>query len=1127
MKKLFGQNRKPYDEDVNMEEWDYGEDEYAQEEIYEGDESEMGEYYADEEGYESYEGDETYEDEEFYEGEEVYEDGEAYEDEDVYEDGVVYEDEVVYADEEFAEGESYEGEEVYADEEVYEDGEAYEEEVYEDEVYEEEYYEAQEYEDDALEYEDEAAYEDDIDGVGFFGRIGQSIMNMSIIDKIVTTTGVVVLILALVTGGIYVSANMADRQVSSFGSVGTQLSGLTMIGEEGLFAVADAIEAQIKEANAAEDDDKKDYNENDYSKDVNVVMNMTSIQNDLKVKFVNKRTNKLIGNIPFSVEVTTPKGKTEVWTDDDMDGIIYKKGIDAGGYTILMSALEGEKYEKYNLPESGKKVEVKKEIEYEKVDVADEIKTESEINAKVEDTAQKETVVESELKDTVTWVESTKSTTYVAVAKKDIKDPSVASIGTKFYRLAGEMSISGGGEMAPGSTLQLSASKASDYADWTVSDESWKSDVASVTVDSKGLVTASADITEAKNVTITYTCTLTKPVQEQPGEGTEGGETGEGGTEDNVSGGDGAAGGTGGSTPETTPETTPESKPETKPESVNVTVTHQITVTPVILVKELTVAPATLVLDLSKGVSVGELTATVVTSQDSVSKDVTWSSSNEKVATVKVENGKAVVTAVSAGTATITATSVADSKVAGTCEVTVSGAAMTALQLDKTSASIPRTGTVQLKAITTPEGCPVTWSSDKTEVATVDDKGLVTGLKEGTATITAKGVDATGKELSAKCTVTVTQIITLDKTTLTVIVGGESTINATFTDGGKGELKAYSADTSVVQVEVKDNKTVVFKGIAPKNSVGVTIVYTTTAGEHINTDIAVSVVSNTNKLVDSQGQQLYVLGSDGKYVAAVASDYYKYDTFYVQTTRYTGWQTIGGEVMYFDVNGKYVTGEQVIQGAKYNFASDGTLITGAGTMGIDVSKWNGTIDWNAVKNSGVSYVIIRCGYRGSSSGALVEDPKFKNNIKGATAAGLKVGVYFFTQAVDEIEAIEEASMVLELIEDYKISYPVFLDVEASGGRGDKIDAETRTAVIKAFCETIEDSKYTAGVYANKTWLEKKMDASELTKYKIWLAQYAAQPTYSETKIDLWQYKETGKVSGISGNVDLNLSYLGY
>ena len=146
--------------------------------------------------------------------------------------------------------------------------------------------------------------------------------------------------------------------------------------------------------------------------------------------------------------------------------------------------------------------------------------------------------------------------------------------------------------------------------------------------------------------------------------------------------------------------------------------------------------------------------------------------------------------------------------------------------------------------------------------------------------------------------------------------------------------------------------------------------------------------------------------------------------------------------------------------------------------------------------------------------------------KVETAAGLKVGVYFFTQAVDEVEAVQEASMVLDRISGYKISYPVFLDVEGSGGRGDAIDSATRTAVCKAFCNTIKNAGYTPGVYANKTWLTSKMDAGALSGYKIWLAQYAKTPTYTG-RYDLWQYRSDGKVSGISGKVDLNISYLGY
>ncbi len=216
--------------------------------------------------------------------------------------------------------------------------------------------------------------------------------------------------------------------------------------------------------------------------------------------------------------------------------------------------------------------------------------------------------------------------------------------------------------------------------------------------------------------------------------------------------------------------------------------------------------------------------------------------------------------------------------------------------------------------------------------------------------------------------------------------------------------------------------------------------------------------------------------------------------------------------------------EQVIQGARYTFAGDGSLVTGEGAIGIDVSKWNQTIDWTAVKNSGISYVIIRCGYRGSSAGKLIEDPKFEANIKGALAAGMKVGIYFYSQAVNEIEAVEEASMVLEQIRNYHISYPVFIDIEKSGGRGDKIDVETRTAVCKAFCQTIQNAGYTAGIYSNKLWMEQKVNMAQLNDYKVWLAQYAASPTYSG-KYDIWQYKSNGSVSGISGNVDLNISYL--
>ena len=305
-----------------------------------------------------------------------------------------------------------------------------------------------------------------------------------------------------------------------------------------------------------------------------------------------------------------------------------------------------------------------------------------------------------------------------------------------------------------------------------------------------------------------------------------------------------------------------------------------------------------------------------------------------------------------------------------------------------------------------------------------------------------------------------------------------------------------------------------------------------------NVESGISTVKVTEKktnrgdtktlLKDKNGNQLYCKDGD-TYREATTADYYTKDKFYRKKAnveyRYTGWQTIDGKRFFYDKNGTAVTGEQVIQGVKYTFNGDGSLNTGT-VMGIDISKHNGNIDWNAVKNSGVQYVILRCGYRGSASGVLVEDQKFKSNIQGATAAGLKVGIYFFSQAVNEVEAVEEASMTLSLIKNYRITYPVYIDVESANGRADGIPKAARTSVINAFCQTIRNSGYTPGLYANKNWLTEKINTGALGGCKIWLAQYVAAPTYAG-RYEMWQYSSRGSIAGIKGNVDLNVSYMGY
>ena len=218
--------------------------------------------------------------------------------------------------------------------------------------------------------------------------------------------------------------------------------------------------------------------------------------------------------------------------------------------------------------------------------------------------------------------------------------------------------------------------------------------------------------------------------------------------------------------------------------------------------------------------------------------------------------------------------------------------------------------------------------------------------------------------------------------------------------------------------------------------------------------------------------------------------------------------------------------EQKIRKQGENEPTELRKITDA-KLGIDVSRWNEEINWEKVKEAGIQYAILRVGYRGSVTGALVEDWYFKQNIEGATKAGMPVGLYFFTQAVNEVEAVEEASMVLALCKEYDIKYPIFIDTEGAGGdgRADKLTPDQRTAVCQAFCQTIRNAGYEAGIYASKNWFNNNLKTEILPdNIYLWLAEYGDAVTY-EGKYHLWQYTSSGRVNGIEGRVDLNLSYV--
>ena len=194
-------------------------------------------------------------------------------------------------------------------------------------------------------------------------------------------------------------------------------------------------------------------------------------------------------------------------------------------------------------------------------------------------------------------------------------------------------------------------------------------------------------------------------------------------------------------------------------------------------------------------------------------------------------------------------------------------------------------------------------------------------------------------------------------------------------------------------------------------------------------------------------------------------------------------------------------------------------------VGIDVSAHQQEIDWQRVAESGVQFAILRVGYRGYTEGAIQEDTYFEQNLEGAIDAGLDVGVYFFSQAIDEQEAREEARFVLDKISGYLLAFPVFFDWEKIGSeaRSDTMDLASLTIVTDTVCTEIRNAGYQAGLYFNQQLGYEELHLPSLQTYTFWLAEYNDTPSFAY-HFDLWQYSASGTVDGIEGDVDLNLAF---
>lgn len=198
-------------------------------------------------------------------------------------------------------------------------------------------------------------------------------------------------------------------------------------------------------------------------------------------------------------------------------------------------------------------------------------------------------------------------------------------------------------------------------------------------------------------------------------------------------------------------------------------------------------------------------------------------------------------------------------------------------------------------------------------------------------------------------------------------------------------------------------------------------------------------------------------------------------------------------------------------------------------LGIDISKYSGDIDFKKVKEAGVEFVMIRLGARGYGSGQLILDERFEEYMTGASEAGLDIGVYFYSQAISDAEVKEEIQFVLDALEPYDILYPVAYDMELVQNDTARIEGLTRddkTNIAKTFLDTIGAAGYKTILYGTKEWFLLKLDMTKMTGYDIWLSQEKDVPDYPY-QFTMWQYTKNGKIDGIDGNVDMNISFVDY
>ena len=400
----------------------------------------------------------------------------------------------------------------------------------------------------------------------------------------------------------------------------------------------------------------------------------------------------------------------------------------------------------------------------------------------------------------------------------------------------------------------------------------------------------------------------------------------------------------------------------------------------------------------------------------------------------------------------------------------------------------------------------VAFTTSDRKVATVDNNGKITAVGTGTATITAN----TYNGLKAKCKVTVKKLadsIKLDKTSITLGVGEQYDFSSSIPNGTAAYFRSYYSDNTAIATVQKSG------GLMTAKTAGTTTIRCKLSSGKEAT-CKVTVKSAPSRVTVSDKSATLKVGQSKTLKATLNNNAYSYRSTWTSSNTYVATVNSTGKIS------AKSQGTATITYKTYNGKTASCKLTVSGSVAkcIDVSTWQGSIDFNKVKSAGYNYVIIRAGYGKEKS---QKDNMFETNYKKAKSAGLKVGAYWFSYAMSPSTATAEADACLSCIKGKKFELPVYYDMEYQPAMSTSNSNYTKMAVN--FCNKLKSNGFKSGVYSSASVYDYLLNRKTLKNngISIWNAEWYIKPSIT---CDVWQYSDTGRINGISTNVDLNYIY---